>query len=299
MSQPAPEEYAPLQLTPAVRALMAVCIAVAFLQVTIISAEDATAWLALQPSHVDHTWWTFLTYAFVHTGVWYLVLNVFMLLVFGPRVEQAWGTKAFTLFFLWCVAGGAAAHFLIARSGVMAGASAGAFGVMLAYAWLWPKEDVFLLGVLPMRVWRLVGLFGAVTLAIGLSDMSNGGVAYFAHLGGFAFALLYLKRPRHVSIDDLRQRVAAAPDPSDDTPRAIPRTLPRSRRGEDVDEIVAQSKAAVAKQPIHTLPGLRQREPGGDDLNDMLDKISKRGLSSLTPDERLLLEEMSRRLRDR
>src|ERR1700681_3654082 len=128
MSQPTPEEYAAPRLTPAVQVVVALCVAVAFLQVTIISPEDAAAWLGLQPSHVEHAWWTFLTYAFVHTGAWFLVVNVFTLLVFGPRVEQAWGTRTFTLFFLWCVAGGALAHFLIVRNGALAGAAAGVFG---------------------------------------------------------------------------------------------------------------------------------------------------------------------------
>jgi membrane associated rhomboid family serine protease len=299
MSQPVIEEYDAPRLTPAVQVVAALCIVVAFLQATIISPEDMTTWLGFQPSHMQQAWWTVLTYAFVHGGLWHLTLNVFTILVFGPRIEQAWGTKRFVMFFLWCVAGGAVAHLLITRTGVLIGASAGIFGVMLAYAWLWPKDEVYLFGVLPMRVWTLVTLLAAVNLALGLTDSGTTGVAYFAHLGGFAFALAYLKRPAHMSIDQLRQRIAPAPDPTDETPRAIPRTLPRSRRAEDVDEIVAQSKAAVAKRPARTARGTARRDARVEELNHVLDKISEHGLNSLTPAERMLLEEMSRRLRGR
>jgi membrane associated rhomboid family serine protease len=297
--QPTLEEYDAPRLTPAVQVIAVLCLGVAFLQATVISPEDMSAWLGFQTAHAQREWWTVVTYAFVHGGLWHLALNVFTVLVFGPRVEQAWGSKTFTVFFLWCAAGGALAHLLVTKTGVLIGASAGIFGVMLAYAWLWPKDEVYLFGVLPMRVWTLVTLLAAVNLALGLNDSGTSGVAYFAHLGGFAFALLYLKRPTHVSIDQLRQRIAAAPDPTDETPRAIPRTLPRSRRAEDVDEIVAQSKAAVAKRPMRAATSTQRRDAKVEELNHVLDKISEHGLDSLTSAERLLLEEMSRRLRGR
>jgi len=66
-------------------------------------------------------------------------------------------------------------------------------------------------------------------------------IAYAAHIGGIAFAWLYMRTPPAASIERLRQRISPAPDyPQDETPRAIPRTLPRARTQRDeVDEIVA------------------------------------------------------------
>ncbi len=281
------------------RAIVIVAGAAALLQATIVTPSDMAAWLGFRASNVAHAWWTPVTYAFVQAGMWPLVVALFSLLVFGPRVEQAWGTKPFAAFFLWCVLGGALVHAAFSRGGTMEGAAAGVFGVMLAYGWLFPKDEMYLFGVLPVRAWTLITVLAMVMLVVGMSNTSAGGIGYLAHLGGFAFAGLYLKRPNPVSIEEIRQRVAPAPDISDEAPRAIPRTLPRLRRGDEVDEVVAQSKAAVAKRPARTSRGNAARDAKREALNRVLDKISEQGLDSLTPEDRTLLEDMSRRLRGR
>jgi len=183
----------------------------------------------------------------------------------------------------------------------MVGASAAIFGVMLAYAMHWPKDEIYFFGVLPMRVSTLVVMLGLLNLFLGYSaGPGGGGVAYFAHLGGFAFGFLYLKKPQHVGIDQLRQRISSAPDVGDDmSPRATPRPSSRTRHRDEVDDIVAQSKAAVAKRPARA-DGKRQgpRDEKADELDRVLDKISRHGITSLTPGERKLLDEMSKQLRD-
>lgn len=297
----APHEPDHSHLTPAVRWIVLLAVGVALVQATIVTPADMAGWLGFRPSALSHAWWTVVSYAFVQNGTWPLAATVFALLVFGPHVEQAWGTKTFTVFFLWSAIGGAVVHAIVSRAGVLEGAAAGVFGVMLAYGWLFPRDEMYVFGVLPMRAWTLITLLTATIMALGVSEPGAraGGMGYLAHLGGFAFALLYLKRPNPVSIDELRHRVAPAPDPSNDAPRAIPRTLPRSRRSEEVDEIVAQSKAAVAKRPARTSRANGNRDAKREALNRVLDKISERGLESLSPEERVLLEEISRRLRGR
>lgn len=289
----------PQFLTPAVRWLAIVWLGAALLQATVVTPADLAHWLAFRPSQVTHAWWTPLSYAVLANGTWSLVLSLFTLLVFGPRVERVWGTKAFLAFFLWCVAGGALTHAMFVRSGALLGAEAGLFGVMLAYGRLWPNEELYLLGVVPMRVWTAIGVTAGVMIGLAASSDGPSGWGALAHLGGFGFAVLYLKRPNPAVIDELRHRIAPAPDPTDETPRAIPRTMPRARRGEEVDEIVAQSKAAVAKQTAPVGPAGSMRESPREAMNRLLDKISQQGLDSLTAEDRTLLEEMSRRLRDR
>jgi rhomboid family protein len=287
------------QLTRGVWWIVVASASTALLQATVVTPADMAAWLGLGATGLTHAWWTLATYAFVQVGVWPLVVTLFALLIFGPRVEQVWGTRAFVVFFLWCILGGALLHATFARGGTLEGAASGVFGVMLAYGWLFPKDELYLFGVLPVRVWTLIMALTVVILAVGVSEPTGSGVGYLAHLGGFAFAALYLKRPNPVSIEELRQRVAPAPDLTDETPRAIPRTLPRARRGDEVDEVVAQSKAAVAKRPVRTIRGSMGRDAKREALNRVLDKISEQGLDSLTSEDRTLLEEMSRRLRGR
>ena len=287
------------RMTRVVQTLIAINVAVAFLSVTVVTPDVLQSLFAFRPGPLAENWWTAFTYMFLHAGLWHLAMNMYTLWLFGPRLEHVWGARSFALFYVWCGLGGAVFHALLGGLAPMVGASAAIFGVMLAYAMHWPRDEIYLFAVIPMRVSTLVVLLALLNLAMGLYP--GGGVAYFAHLGGFAFGFLYLKKPQHVSIEQLRQRVSPAPDVNDDmSPRAAPRSSSRSRHRDEVDDIVAQSKAAVAKRPARLAPGKRAGAQQGqsEELDRVLDKISKHGLPSLTPAERKLLDEMSKQLRD-
>jgi membrane associated rhomboid family serine protease len=287
------------RMTRVVQALIAINVAVAFLGATIVQDSVLQSLFAFRQGPLAQTWWSAFTYMFLHAGLLHLAFNMYTLWIFGPRLEHAWGSRSFALFYLWCGIGGAVFHAIFGGLGPMIGASAAIYGVMLAYAMHWPKDEIYFFGVLPMRVATMVGIFLGLDLMRGV--MGGSGVAYFAHLGGAAFGFLYLKKPPHVSIDQLRQRVSPAPDVTDDmTPRAAPRPSPRTRNRDEVDEIVAQSKAAVAKRPAQVetkRPG--PRDARAEELDRVLDKISRTGLASLSSAEKKILEEMSRELRDR
>src|SRR5829696_1436026 len=312
MANPIPfESHDRPHLTRAVQVLLAINVATLFLQWTVVSDADAFAVLGFQTGSLQRTLWSALTYMFVHYGVWHLALNMYVLLAFGPRLEATMGTRAFTLYYLWCGLGGAVAHMLFVRTGLLVGASAGVLGVMFAYWQQWPEEELSLFGVIPMRPWSVLMLLGGAILvsgAWGAGAAVAGGerIAYIAHVGGIAFAWLYMRTPPAASIERLRQRISPAPDyPQDETPRAIPRTLPRARSStqrDDVDEIVAKSKAVAAQQPrpmsrALVAPVPPPREERVAELDRVLDKISLEGLGSLTPAERAVLDEMAKRLR--
>lgn len=287
------------RMTRVVQALIFINVAVAFVGAALVKNAVLQSVFAFRQGPIAETWWTAFTYMFLHAGLLHLAFNMYTLWIFGPRLEHVWGSRSFGLFYLWCGIGGAVAHAIFGGLAPMVGASAALFGVMLAYAMHWPNDEIYFFGVLPMRVATMVGLFIGFNLLMGVTG--GGGVAYFAHLGGALFGFLYLKKPQHVSIDQLRQRVSPAPDVSDDmTPRASPRPTQRSRNRDEVDEIVAQSKAAVAKRPAR-MEAKRpaSRDPRADELDRVLDKISKTGLASLSSAEKKILEEMSKELRDR
>lgn len=297
------------QLTPGVRLLFAISVAMLFLQRTLVSDADAFAMLGFQDGSLRRTLWSAGTYVFVHASVWHLALNMYALLVFGPRLERTMGTRAFTLYFLWCGLGGAMFYLFFVRTGVLIGASAAVFGVMFAYWQQWPRDEMVFLGTIRMRAWTLVLVLLGANLTGGIVASSNAaaggnGWVYLAHLGGLAAGWLYFRTPPAASLDRLRQRMSSAPDHQDDAPpRAIPRTLPRGRvQREEVDEIVARSKAVAAQQrpsahavvtPVRTTSEARAAE-----LDRVLDKISSSGLESLSSDERAVLDEMARRLKE-
>ena len=78
-------------------------------------------------------------------------------------------------------------------------------------------------------------------------------IAYFAHIGGAIAAYIYMRMSASTGIDQVRQRVANLPD-ADEPPRAIPRNLPRRERGDEVDDIVAKSKAIASKRVASLTP---------------------------------------------
>lgn len=293
------------RLTRGVQALVAANVAILFLQWTVVSDADLFATLGFRDSNLPRTLWSALTYSFAHYGFWHLAVNMFALLTFGPRLESVMGTRAFTLYYLWCGLGGAVAHLLFIRTGVLIGASAAVLGVMYGYAQHWPDDELALFGLIPVRAWTMVVVLAVATLTIGVMDASDLGsdrTLYLAHLGGVAFGWLYLRTPPAASIERLRQRISPAPDYQDETPpRAIPRTLPRQRTQRDeADEIVAQSKALAAQHPAAravVTPVRTSGEIRASELDRVLDKISAGGLDSLTADERAQLDAMAKRLR--
>lgn len=314
--------YEAPRLTPAVQGIIAVNVGIAFLQLAgIWRPEDLQALLGFQMRDLQGAWWKALTYMFAHGGLLHLAGTMYMLWLFGPRLEQAWGTRGFLRFYVVCGIGGWLAHAVFVRDGLLLGASAAVYGVMFAYARQWRDEEISFFGVAPVKVRWLVAGFVAVDVTLGLwnaygiapadpalvagagaaaADVATTSMAHLAHLGGIATAWLYLKTPSQQSLDRLRQRINQVPDIPDEPPRAVPRQAPRPReRGSEADEVVAKSNAMVAR-PVTPKPVPRPPVApvaAGSELDQLLDKISAQGMDSLTSEERQRLEEAAKRLK--
>ena len=289
------------RLTKAVQWLIAINVAIYFLQLTVVGAQNMLPALGFSADDLSRSWWTIGTYMFVHGGFWHLALNMYTLYIFGPRVEHAWSAGEFTRYYVLCGLGGWFFHLLFARESLLIGASAAVLGVTLAYATRWPDDEVLLFGVVPLKVKWMVALMVGLNLIGGMSEGQGGGVAYLAHLGGLAAGWVYLRTASGSSgIDRFKQRVTPATDIPDETPRAIPRSMPRAReKGTEIDDIIARSNAAVTRRPVHPAPPLGAKGVKRmSDIDTVLDKISQQGIESLSPDEKKMLEEMSRELRD-
>jgi membrane associated rhomboid family serine protease len=146
--------------------------------------------------------WQLLTSAFLHGGVAHLGMNMLGLYVFGRDCERALGTWRYvTLFFTAVLAGGVTQLLVATGTGsqhATIGASAGVFGVLLAFATLFPERRIAMLFppvILP--AWLLIVIYGGLELAAGITDFAPN-VAHFAHLGGMAGAWVLLRqwRPR-------------------------------------------------------------------------------------------------------
>jgi membrane associated rhomboid family serine protease len=286
------------RITRAVQWLLALNVGVYFLQVTLLSPGAVFSTLGLDPARFPHSWWTIVSYMFVHAWLTHLAFNMFTLWMFGPRLEQAWGTRAFVQFYLWCGVGGAVAHLLLARDTTVIGASGAISGILVAYALHWPDEEVYLFGVIPMKSRWLIAAMIAMNIVFALSPSS--GIDWTAHVGGMAFGWLFLKLYSLGGLDRVRGWVSSVPDESEDMPRAVPRVRSRMRdRARGVDEVVARSNAVVLREskPLQHTPKLETPKEYAARVNSVLDKISQKGIESLSGDERRLLEDMSRKLR--
>ncbi len=291
-------------VTPAVQWLLAANIGVYFLQLVLFGTQNTAAWFGLSSAEFPAHWWTVGTYMFVHGGLMHLALNMFMLWMFGPRIEREFGTRSFTYFYLWCGLGGAVFHLLLVRQGVVVGASGAVVGVVLAFALRWPDENLYLFGVLPMRARWLAVWMIAWNVGMALADMTgyaHSGTAWMAHVGGLVFGWLYLNAPRAASLERIRRHVSTVPDEGEIRPVPRGKRVRRQDPAQTTDEIVAKSNSLFKKRQSHTKPSqsgaMVKSRRRAEEIDNLLDKISREGLESLTPDERTLLEEISRRLR--
>ncbi|MBR4824748.1 MAG: rhomboid family intramembrane serine protease [Spirochaetaceae bacterium] len=147
-----------------------------------------------------HAYWQFFTYMFAHGNFQHVFFNMLGLFFFGFSVEKAIGSKEFLLFYLlsgiFCGLVSFAAYYLSALSGnIMAyyysllGASGAIYAVLLAYAVIFPRNMIYIFGILPLPAPILVIVYAVIDFGGQFIGSSN--VAHVAHLSGFVFAWFY------------------------------------------------------------------------------------------------------------
>ena len=145
---------------------------------------------------------TLLTSMFLHGSLMHLGGNMLFLWIFGDNLEDELGHVGFLVFYLASGIGADVAQLLSAPTSPVptVGASGAIAGVMGGYLLLFPRARVDVLFVfivffriVPVPAWVMLGLWFALQLFSGVgSDVSGGGVAYWAHAGGFLIGLLFV-----------------------------------------------------------------------------------------------------------
>jgi len=144
--------------------------------------------------------WQLVTYSFLHGGILHIGLNMYALWLFGSRLEYVWGSRAFALYYFFCVIGAGLVQLFIsshtaAQGGIYPtlGASGGVFGLLLAFGMTFPNERLMLIfPPIILRAKWFVIIYGAIELWAGVTGTAEG-VAHFAHLGGMLFGFLLLR----------------------------------------------------------------------------------------------------------
>lgn len=268
----------PLFLTRWVRRLLVANGIVYLLQLTIFTSPWLVEVFGFRPTAVLGHPWSLLSYAFLHHDFLHIFFNMLALFMFGPMVEDRLGGARFARLYAASALGGAAlslALLPLAGDGVIIGASAAVFGVMLAFVLEWPDAPIFVFPLpLPVKAKWLILFFAAMNV-LPLALQVHDGIAHLAHLGGFGAAFLYMRAGTLLS--GMRRRTRAAPG----APVLVhPSAVQTSRRA---GPFGARRRGADAEAL--------------DEVDRVLDKISAVGLSSLTPEERRFLDEISKRFK--
>ena len=199
-------------LTPAIKTIMIICVAVFLVQNIVARSTGSyqlTEIFGLSPAAFLTSFWVWqpVTYLFLHGNLMHIVINMLVLWMFGTELERRWGTAAFVQFYFICGVGAGLTSVLLdvlmlpfsdggslaaLRTGTI-GASGAIFGLMAAQAILFPNRMLLLFFFFPMRMRPAVLLLAAMMLFTQLSA-PGGSVNHVAHLGGMAFAWLYLNR---------------------------------------------------------------------------------------------------------
>lgn len=220
-----------------------------------------------------HRWiWQPVTYLFLHGNIWHLVFNLFALWMFGMPVESQWGERDFLKYYFMCGLGAAAAHLALSPHSMIPviGASGSVYGLLVAFAMLYPDAVVYLYFLIPIKAAHMAILFGAIEFFAGASGNSPG-VARFAHLGGMITGYLYIRWwwVAKIQLKALWRRASSAEPDDEPAPRPVPRR-------------VAKPKAAA---PVNDMA----------EVDRILDKILSDGMDSLTDDERSIMTRYSER----
>lgn len=264
------------RITPWVGRLIIANAVVLLLLMTVFTSPALLESLQFTPSGALSRPWTFVSYMFVHAGLLHLLGNMLMLFVFGAPVESRMGSRKFILYYLYCGVGAAA--FSLGLSGLMSvgpfiGASGAVLGVGIAFAMFWPEAELV---VFPIPIPIKARTFVAVIIGLDILGALyfNDGIAHLAHVGGALFGYLFFR------LQALSRRTPHPP------PRAVERV------------VMVQSGAA---EPEHRTPpaSLRQRrraeaDPVAAEVDRVLDKISEKGIASLTQAERRFLDEVAK-----
>ncbi|MBC7425726.1 MAG: rhomboid family intramembrane serine protease [Bacteroidia bacterium] len=220
--------------------------------------------------------WTIITYQFIHEGIFHILFNMLWLYTFGNLLEGLIGKKHIVkLYFLGGIAGGllflGAYNFLPVFENISAlatcrGASASAMAIMVATAVYMPEQELALFGVFRIKLKWLAAIIISIDVIM-ISAGNSGG--HIAHLGGALFGWLYVLyirgNIRFPTINIFNKR----------------NKIPTRKFKVDVNRSAVKNSGRI--------------KPSQDDIDAILDKISRSGYDRLTSDEKDMLFKASQK----
>lgn len=245
-----------VRITDAVKMLIIANVAVFLLQI-VFGPGLLIRLLGLNSQAVLHGMiWQPVTYMFLHLDLIHLFFNMLILWMLGSEIEYSWGARSFLIFyFVTGIGAGLVCFFTgLGSPAITLGASGTIFGVLVAFAVMFPNRILLAFLIIPMRARTLVIILMIMELWMTVSamDPNAGGVARLAHLSGGLIGYLYLKFGDRVKF-------------------SLPRIRFNTRSQKSSD---SQKWADFMK----------------NEVDPVLDKMSREGIHSLTRKERSILK---------
>ena len=197
-------------LTPAIKIILISCTAVFLLQTLAQLFSPSAArmillYFGLVPYLVIHGFvYQLFTYLFLHSGILHLLINMFVLWMFGADIERAWGKKRFFIYYFLCGVGAGIINVVVkvamdpkgiaGASVPTIGASGAIYGVLIAAAVLFPDREIWVFPfpiTLPMKAY--VAIMAAIEF-FGTLGSTGDNVSHVCHLGGMLVGYIYLRR---------------------------------------------------------------------------------------------------------
>ena len=195
-TNPGQLSYKPQLFTDAIKVLVSVNFTIFFLQT--ISGKERLLFelFGLVPRAVwsDFMIWQPFTYLFFHGNIWHILINMFVLWMFGSELEYAWGKKNFLkYYFMTGVGAGLVTCLFNLLSDIpVVGASGAVYGILLAYGLSFPNRTVYLYGLVPIKsIWFVIAI-GALAFFSSFREATQ--ISHLTHISGMAIGYIMLKR---------------------------------------------------------------------------------------------------------
>lgn len=252
--------------------------------------------------------WQLLSFQFMHGGLMHLFFNMLALWMFGVELEAVWGSRRFLVYYLLSGVGAGLVHLLVAPllGGIplpTVGASGGVYAILLAFGMTFPNRPVVMFPILfPVPARILVIIYAGVELIAGITN-TNSGVAHFAHLGGALVGFLLLKFGDTLRIywlfDKIATLVGRGPKNSSFQKRRRVYTIESEPEPRSSQTTTPSWFRTEPQQDVHQGGGERLFEPTPnitqEQIDRILDKISRYGYNSLSDVEKKTLHEASKK----
>ena len=196
-SNPGEFSYKPRLFTNAIKVLISINFVIFILQTLSRSETLFFPLFGLVPKLVwsEKMIWQPVTYLFFHGGIWHVLINMFVLWMFGSELERLWGKNHFLKFYFITGVGSGLATMLVNVQSItpVVGASGAVYGVLLAYGLTYPNRTVYLYGIIPIKsLWFVLGI-GFIAFMSSFDNMSQ--VSHITHLSGMLIGYFMIKKP--------------------------------------------------------------------------------------------------------